>query len=123
MGLYGIGGWVMALIVEIVWYRQYKKMVAEWYERCEQINAHWHDLCMGLIDEGAEPKDEPQTDWKDQMWAEVVEQNGKEHDLSVALAKHLEKEGVTDEELERIIHDAEEEARKEIAKMKGADNE
>ena len=51
--LYAIGGWVMALIVEVVWYRQYKKMVAEWYERCEQINAHWHDLCMELIDEGA----------------------------------------------------------------------
>lgn len=59
--LYAIGGWVMALIVEVVWYRQYKKMVAEWYERCEQINAHWHDLCMGLIDEGAEPKDEPKS--------------------------------------------------------------
>ena len=43
------------------------------------------------------------------------------HDLAVAFAKRLEEEGVTDEELERIIHDAEEEARKEIAKMKGAD--
>lgn len=56
--LYTIGGWAMALIVEVIWYRQYKKTVAEWYERCEQINAHWHDLCMELIDEGADRKDE-----------------------------------------------------------------
>lgn len=45
------------------------------------------------------------------------------HDLAVVLAKRLEEEGVTDEELERIIHDAKEEARKEIARMKGADDE
>lgn len=45
------------------------------------------------------------------------------HELAVALAKQLEKEGVTDEELERIIHDAKEEALKEIARMKGADDE
>ena len=45
------------------------------------------------------------------------------HDLAVALAKRLEEEGITDEELERIIHEAKEEARKEIAKMKGADDE
>ena len=45
------------------------------------------------------------------------------HDLAVALAKQLEEEGVTYEELERIIHDAEEEAKKEIARMKGADDE
>ena len=44
------------------------------------------------------------------------------HDLAVALAKQLEEEGVTYEELERIIHDAEEEAKKEIARMKGADD-
>ena len=44
------------------------------------------------------------------------------HDLAVALAKQLEEEGVTYEELERIIHDAKEEARKEIARMKGADD-
>ena len=60
----------MALIVHAVWYRQYKKMVAEWYKRCEHINAHWYDLCMELIDEGADRikgskrllkgKDEPQ---------------------------------------------------------------
>lgn len=30
---------------------------------------------------------------------------------------------ITDEELERIIHDAKEEAQKEIARMKGADDE
>lgn len=42
------------------------------------------------------------------------------HDLAVALAKRLEEEGIADEELERIIHDAKEEARKEIARMKGA---
>ena len=30
------------------------------------------------------------------------------HDLAVALAKHLEEEGITDEELERLIHDAKE---------------
>lgn len=45
------------------------------------------------------------------------------HDLAVALAKQFEKEGITDEELERIIHEAEEEARQEIARMKGADDE
>ena len=45
------------------------------------------------------------------------------HDLAVAFAKRLEEEGVTDEEVERIIHDAEEEARKEIARLKGADDE
>lgn len=45
------------------------------------------------------------------------------HDLAVALAKQLEEEGITDEELERIIHDATEEARKEIARMKGADDD
>ena len=45
------------------------------------------------------------------------------HDLVVALAKRLEEQGVTYEELERIFHDAEEEARKEIARMKGADND
>lgn len=45
------------------------------------------------------------------------------HDLAVALAKQLEEEGVTYEELERIIHDAKEEARKEIARMKGADDD
>lgn len=45
------------------------------------------------------------------------------HDLAVSLAKRLEEEGVTDEELERIIHDAKEEARKEIARMRGADDE
>ena len=45
------------------------------------------------------------------------------HDLAVALAKRLEEEGITAEELERIIHDAKEEARKEIAEMKGADDE
>ena len=45
------------------------------------------------------------------------------HDLAVALAKQLEEEGVTDEELERIIHDAKEEARQEIARMKGADDD
>jgi len=45
------------------------------------------------------------------------------HDLAVALAKRLEEEGITYEELEQIIHDAEEEARKEITKMKGADDE
>lgn len=45
------------------------------------------------------------------------------HDLVVAFAKGLEEEGVTDEELERIIHDAKEEARKEIARMKGAEDE
>lgn len=45
------------------------------------------------------------------------------HDLAVALAKRLEEEGITDEELERIIHDAEEEARQEIARVKGADDE
>lgn len=44
-------------------------------------------------------------------------------ELAVALAKRLEEEGVTYEELERIIHDAEEEARKEIAQMKGTDDE
>lgn len=43
------------------------------------------------------------------------------HDLAVAFAKRLEEEGITDEEVERIIHDAKEEARKEIAKMKGVD--
>lgn len=43
------------------------------------------------------------------------------HDLAVALAKRLEEEGITDEELERIIHDAKEEARQEIARVKGAD--
>ena len=37
------------------------------------------------------------------------------HDLVVALAKRLEEEGITYEELERIIHDAKEEARKEIS--------
>ena len=73
--LYAIGGWVMALIVEVVWYRQYKKMVAEWYEKCKRINARWYDLCMELIDEGADRikgskrllkgKDEPQTDIHD----------------------------------------------------------
>ena len=45
------------------------------------------------------------------------------HDLAVALAKRLEEEGITYEELERIIHDAKEEARKEIARMKGVANE
>lgn len=45
------------------------------------------------------------------------------HDLAVELAKQLEKEGVTDEELERIIHNAKEEAQQEIARMKGADDE
>ena len=40
------------------------------------------------------------------------------HDLAVALAKRLEEEGITYEELEQIIHDAEEEAREEIARMK-----
>lgn len=45
------------------------------------------------------------------------------HDLAVALAKQLEEEGITDEELERIIHNAKEEARKEIAKMKGTDDD
>lgn len=60
--LYAIGGWVMALIVEVVWYRQYKKMVAEWRKRYEHINAEWWDLWMELLDEGAEPKDEPQTE-------------------------------------------------------------
>lgn len=45
------------------------------------------------------------------------------HDLAVALAKQLEEEGITYEELERIIHDAKEEARKEIARMRGADDE
>lgn len=44
------------------------------------------------------------------------------HDLAIALAKRLEEEGITDEEVERIIHDAEEEAKKEIARMKGADD-
>lgn len=51
------------------------------------------------------------------------EQTMTMHDLVVAFAKGLEEEGVTDEELERIIHDAEEEVRKEIARMKGADDE
>lgn len=45
------------------------------------------------------------------------------HNLAVTLAKHLEEEGITDEELERLIYDAKEEARKEIARMKGADDE
>ena len=45
------------------------------------------------------------------------------HDLTVELAKQLEEEGITDKELERIIHDAKEEARQEIARMKGADDE
>ena len=45
------------------------------------------------------------------------------HDLAVALAKRLEEEGITYEELERIIHDAKEEARQEIVRMKGADDE
>ena len=45
------------------------------------------------------------------------------HDFAVALAKRLEEEGVTNEELEQIIHDAKEEARKEIAMMKGTDND
>ena len=45
------------------------------------------------------------------------------YDLAVALAKQLEEEGITDEELEQLIHDAKEEAQKEIAKMKGADDE
>ena len=54
---------------------------------------------------------------------EGKEQTMTTHDLAVALAKQLEEEGVTDEELERIIHDAKEEARKEIARMKGADDE
>jgi hypothetical protein len=39
------------------------------------------------------------------------------HDLAIALAKRLEEEGVTDEEFERIIHDAEEEARLEIERI------
>ena len=43
------------------------------------------------------------------------------HDLAIALAKQLEEEGVTYEVLERIIHNAKEETRKEVAKMKGAD--
>lgn len=51
------------------------------------------------------------------------EQTMTTHDLAVALAKQLEEEGVTDEELERIIHDAKEEARKEIARIIGADDE
>ena len=45
------------------------------------------------------------------------------HDLAIALAKRLEEEGITDEEVERIIHDAEEEANKEISMMEGADDE
>lgn len=45
------------------------------------------------------------------------------HDLVVAFAKRLEEEGITDEELERIINNAKEEARQEIARMKGADDE
>lgn len=45
------------------------------------------------------------------------------HDLAIALAKRLEEKGITYEELERIIHDAEEEAKKEIARMKGADDD
>ena len=45
------------------------------------------------------------------------------HDLAIALAKRLEEKGITYEELERIIHDAEEEAKKEIASMKGADDD
>ena len=45
------------------------------------------------------------------------------YDLAVALAKQLEKEGITHEELERILHDAKEEARKEIARMKGTDDD
>lgn len=44
------------------------------------------------------------------------------HDLAAALAERLEEEGITDEELERIIHDAKEEARQEIARIKGADD-
>lgn len=54
--------------------------------------------------------------------ADMREQTMTTHDLAVALAKQLEEEGVTYEELERIIHDAKEEARKEIARMKGADD-
>lgn len=42
------------------------------------------------------------------------------HDLAVALAKRLEEEGITYEELEQIINDAKEEAQKEIARMKGS---
>lgn len=52
-------------------------------------------------------------------WAK--EQTMTNHDLAVAFAKGLEEEGVTDEELKRIIYDAEEEVREEVARMKGAD--
>jgi hypothetical protein len=45
------------------------------------------------------------------------------HDFAAVLAKRLEEEGVTDEELEQIIHDAKEEVRKEIARIEGADDE
>lgn len=51
------------------------------------------------------------------------EQTMTTHDLAIALAKRLEEEGITEEEFERIIHDAKEEAWKEIARMKGADDE
>ena len=44
------------------------------------------------------------------------------NDFVVALAKRLEEEGVTDEELEQIIHDAKEEALQEIIRIKGETN-
>lgn len=48
--LCAIGGWVIALIVDVMWYRQYKKMVAEWRKRCEHIDAEWYDLLMELLE-------------------------------------------------------------------------
>lgn len=56
--LCAISGWVVALIVNDVWHRQYKKMDAEWRKRYEHIDTEWWNFWMELLDEGAEPKDE-----------------------------------------------------------------
>lgn len=45
------------------------------------------------------------------------------YDLAVALAKQLEEEGVTYEELMQALDEAVAEARQEIARMKGADDD
>ena len=56
--LCAIGGWVVALIVNVVWYRHCDKMNNEWYERCLSINETWADLCMELIGDETDHKDE-----------------------------------------------------------------
>ena len=46
-----LSGYLIAIIVNTVWYRECEKMNDEWLNRCIEIDEYWRDICKTITKE------------------------------------------------------------------------